>query len=132
MTTARLAGSILIVEDDEALRRILTIQLRAAGLTVTEASSAEDAAETLDAGLRPDLVLLDVNLPGETGWEFLRRPSMTEAGDPPVVITSATAISPKRLAEFHIAGYLPKPCPTDTLLDTVARLVQRGAATPDR
>ena len=128
MTAAHIDGSVLIVEDDEPLRRVLARQLRASGLTVSEAGSAEEAATALLNGLRPDLVLLDVNLPGETGWDFLRGSTLAAAGDPPVVITSATAVSPKRLAEFHVAGYLPKPCPTDTILDTVERLVRPGAA----
>jgi CheY-like chemotaxis protein len=117
------ARPILLVEDDESLRRILSNQLRAAGRSVVGAASAEDAAEALDGGLRPGVVLLDLNLPGDTGWDLLRGPQLRAAGSPPVVITSATAVNPKRLAEFHVAGYLPKPCPIDTLLETVDRLL---------
>jgi hypothetical protein len=40
-----------------------------------------------------------------------------------VVIASATTVNPKRLAEFHVAGYLPKPFPLETLVDTVDRLL---------
>lgn len=117
------ATAILLVEDDESLRRILTNQLRAAGRSVVGAASAEEAVEALDSGLRPGIILLDLNLPGDTGWDLLRGPHLRAAGSPPVVITSATTVSPRRLAEFHVAGYLPKPCPIDTLLETVARLL---------
>jgi CheY-like chemotaxis protein len=119
-----MSQTILIVEDAEALRRILARQLRASGLNVTECASAEEAVAALSGGLRPNLVLLDVNLPGNTGWDFLRGPWLVAAGNPPVVISSATAISPRRLEEFGVAGYLPKPCPTDTILATVQRLLQ--------
>lgn len=122
------AGAVLLVEDDESLRAILTNQLRAAGRSVVGAGSAEEAVELLAGGLRPGVVLLDLNLPGDTGWELLRGPHLAAAGAPPVVITSATAVSPRRLAEFGVAGYLPKPCPIDTLLETVERFL--GAATP--
>ncbi len=119
---------LLIVEDDESLRRIVSRHLRANGYDTHEAGSAEEAASTLDQGLRPAVVVLDLNLPGDTGWEFLRGPALTEAGSPPVVITSATTVSPKRLAEFHVAGYLPKPFPLDTLVATVERAIEKESS----
>ena len=79
---------LLLVEDDESLRRILARHLRAIGYPVEEAASAEDALERLGEGLRPALVLLDLNLPGGTGWDVLREPALAAAGSPPVVITS--------------------------------------------
>jgi CheY-like chemotaxis protein len=71
----------------------------------------------------PALVVLDVNLPGDNGWDLLRSPAMRAAGPPPVVIASAVTVSPRRLAEFGIAGYLPKPYPLETLLQIVERLM---------
>jgi DNA-binding response OmpR family regulator len=122
-------ASLLIVEDDESLRRIVARHLRRQGFAVDEAASAEEAARTLAEGLRPALVLLDLNLPGDTGWDLLRGPALAGAGSPPVVITSATTVSPKRLAEFHVAGYLPKPFPLETLIATVERLISSEAET---
>ena len=120
---------ILIVEDDESLRRIVARHLRAQGYAVDEAPSAEDAARAMEDGLRPDVVVLDLNLPGDTGWDLLRGPSLAAAGSPPVIITSATTVSPKRLAEFGCAGYLPKPFPLDTLIATIERSLNPEAST---
>jgi DNA-binding response OmpR family regulator len=114
---------VLIVEDDESLRQILSRHLRAQGYDVDEASSAEGAGSAIERGLRPDIVLLDLNLPGDTGWDLLRGPALDAAGAPPVVIASATTVSPKRLAEFGVAGYLPKPFPLETLVATLERLL---------
>jgi DNA-binding NtrC family response regulator len=114
---------VLLVEDDESLRTILARHLRRHGLEVSDVASAEEANDALVAGMRPALVVLDVNLPGATGWEFLRGPAFTGAGSPPVVITSATTVSPRRLAEFSCAGFLPKPFPLETLATTVERLL---------
>jgi two-component system phosphate regulon response regulator OmpR len=116
-------ASLLLVEDDESLRAILARHLRHEGFRVDEAASAEEARSVLDGGLRPDLVLLDLNLPGDTGWDLLRGSSLTAAGSPPVVITSAITVSPLRLAEFGVAGYLPKPFPLETLVGTIERLL---------
>jgi DNA-binding response OmpR family regulator len=116
-------GPVLIVEDDESLRQIVSRHLRAKGYEVDEASSAEGAAGAIEDGLRPGVVILDLNLPGDTGWDLLRGPALAAAGSPPVVIASATTVSPKRLAEFGVAGYLPKPFPLETLVATLERVL---------
>ncbi len=114
---------VLIVEDDESLRRILSRHLRSLGYGVDEATSAEGTVTALEDGLRPGVVILDLNLPGDTGWDLLRGPALAAAGSPPVIITSATTVSPKRLAEFGCAGYLPKPFPLETLVATIERVL---------
>jgi len=116
-------ATLLLVEDDESLRSILARHLRHEGFRVDEADSAEAARSVLEGGLRPSLVLLDLNLPGDTGWDLLRGSSLAAAGSPPVVITSAITVSPLRLAEFGVAGYLPKPFPLETLVGTIERLL---------
>jgi DNA-binding response OmpR family regulator len=115
--------SVLLVEDDESLRRILARHLRRNGYEVHEAPSAEDATRTLIGGTRPGVVVLDINLPGDNGWDLLRGPALAAAGSPPVIVASALTISPRRLAEFQVAGYLPKPFPIETLVATIERLV---------
>ena len=119
---------LLLVEDDESLRRIVARHLRGRGYDVVDVASAEDAVGALDGGVRPSLVLLDLNLPGDTGWDLLRGPALAAAGSPPVVIASATTVNPRRLEEFRVAGYLPKPFPLDTLVDTVERLLRKEGA----
>lgn len=123
---------VLIVEDDESLRRIVSRHLRAQGYTVDEAASAEGAVIALEDGPRPGVVILDLNLPGETGWDLLRGPALAAAGSPPVVIASATTVNPRRLDEFHVAGYLPKPFPLETLVATIERLLEQPKEHPTR
>ena len=121
---------VLIVEDDENLCAVVTRFLRSRGYATEVAQSAEAASELLHGGLRPRLVLLDLNLPGDTGWDLLRSDAIAAAGSPPVVITSATVVSPKRLTEFGVAGYLPKPFPLETLVSAVERFTAPEATTP--
>jgi two-component system OmpR family response regulator len=121
---AKRIASVLLVEDDESLRRILARHLRRNGYRVDEAASAEDATRTLESGTRPGVVVLDLNLPGDNGWDLLRGPALEAAGSPPVVVASALTVSPMRLAEFQVAGYLPKPFPIETLVSTIERLLK--------
>jgi DNA-binding response OmpR family regulator len=117
-------GPILLIEDDVGLRTILARHLRAMGYDVREAGSAEDGVVELDRRDAPHLVVLDLNLPGDTGWDLIRGPALARAGSPPVVISSATTIDPRRLREFGIAGYLPKPYALETLVATIERVLQ--------
>ena len=115
--------TILLIEDDTVFAQVVTSHLMAHGHSVVVATEAAEARRRLASGIRPDLVLLDVNLPDESGWALLRDGTLAAAGGPPVVIVSGTAISPRRLAEFRLAGYLPKPFPTETLTAIVERLL---------
>ncbi len=121
---------VLLVEDDEPLAGLLSAHLRARGYQVTVASSAETAQARMADGLRPDIVLLDINLPGDTGWSVLRSEAFEAAGRPKVVVASAMSVSPARLREFGVAGYLPKPFALDTLGSTLDRLLSTEEKEP--
>jgi DNA-binding response OmpR family regulator len=124
------SAHLLIIEDDETLADLLAAHLRARGYTVTVAPTAEAAQSLLADQPRPDLLLLDINLPGETGWSVLRSPAFDAAGRPPVVVASAMTVSPARLREFDVAGYLPKPFAMDTLRSTLDRLLTKESIEP--
>jgi DNA-binding response OmpR family regulator len=124
------SAHLLIIEDDETLSDLLAAHLRAHGYIVTVAPTAEVAQSLLADRPRPDLLLLDINLPGETGWSVLRSAAFDAAGRPPVVVASAMAISPTRLREFDVAGYLPKPFAMDTLRSTLDRLLTKETIEP--
>jgi two-component system, OmpR family, response regulator len=122
---------ILLVEDDDSLRSTVARYLRLRGYAVLEADSAEQARERLATGPRPGLVLLDLNLPGDTGWELLRDGPLASGEGPPVVIVSAIPVGHRQLAEHRVAGYLPKPFPLDTLVSTVERTLNPPPATDE-
>ena len=108
---------VLIVEDEATLRRIIAINLSSRGLLVSEAGTAEAAVAAV-AQERPDLILLDINLPDRTGWDVLRELRRRET-DVPTIVISAVRANPSRLAEFHPLAYLPKPFPIEALLRLV-------------
>lgn len=125
---------ILLVEDDEALRDLVGRNLQ---IRHHEVSIAVDAKTAL-AHLRHasfDLIILDINLPDQTGWDVLRiaqqegslHRQQSDDGFPvlPVVVLSAVRVSPRRLAEFHTLAYLPKPFPMEALLRLAAEAAER-------
>lgn len=124
-------AAVLLVEDDEPLAAVVSRHLRARGHAVEAAATVEEAEAVLASGFRPSVVLLDINLPDDTGWAFLRHGRLADAGSPPVYVVSATAIPTSRLDAFGIAGYLPKPFALPTLMAIVERQAPAdGAAAP--
>lgn len=111
---------VLIVEDEPVLRKVIARNLTAHGCDVREAGTVAEAIEQL--GVETDLLLLDINLPDQTGWDVLRH-LKREGRQVPTVIVSAVRISAERLAEFKPFAYLPKPFPIEALL----RLVQNSS-----
>ena len=89
-------GSVLIVEDDDSLRTIVVRYLRGQRFTVAEAASSEEAVAAMDDGLHPDVVLLDINLPGDTGWDLLRGPTLSGEGSPAVQVGCLSLFQWKR------------------------------------
>jgi DNA-binding response OmpR family regulator len=80
--------TVLLVDDDRALRKLLRAYLEEESVAVLEAGSGEEALATIERA-RPDLVLLDVRLPGIDGFEVLRR---LEAAAAPVAVMLVTSL----------------------------------------
>jgi len=115
---------LLIVDDEEAARYGMRRALSTLGYNISEAGSAE-AARALIKQQVPDLILLDVNLPGMSGLDFLRELQGANGNGPLVVII--TAHGSERMAVEAVKGgaydYLAKPFELDDL-----RLVIKNAA----
>lgn len=127
---------ILLVEDDAVIRDLVARNLTARNHDVRIARDAQSALAQLRANTF-DLVVLDINLPDQTGWDVLRAALREGRIEPlaaegenrklPVVVLSAVRVSPRRLAEFHLLAYLPKPFPMDALLRIAAEAAERRA-----
>ncbi len=114
---------LLIVDDEEAARYGMRRALKAFGYDIAEAGSVEAARVSINAR-RPDLLLLDVNLPGESGLDFLRE-LQGGSEDAPLVILITAHGSERMAVEAIKSGaydYLSKPFEVDEL-----RLVVKNA-----
>ncbi len=131
---------ILLVEDDAELCDLLSRNLQVRGHEVRIAVDAASALAYLST--TPfDLVVLDICLPDQTGWEILRtaqregwlHPQEIDSDNLklPVVVLSAVRVSPRRLAEFHPLAYLPKPFPMEALLRLAAEAASRRGGSRD-
>jgi CheY-like chemotaxis protein len=108
--------AVLLVDDDPAFRAVMAEVLAAEGCTVCEAADAAEAMEILRVAL-PDLILLDLMMPGMTGWAFyavLQRDA--RLAQVPVAILSAVA----RLRPTGVTRVLRKPVDLPNLLALLA------------
>lgn len=121
--------NVLVVEDEDPLRRIITLDLAQRGYSVAEADSAATAYEVWAASPTPfDLILLDINLPDATGWDVLRQlHEEAPAKIPQVIVITAVRPIQRRIDEFHPAAVLLKPFPIVTLIRLIARVLEEGS-----
>jgi len=120
---------VLLVEDDADLRIALAVLLRHDGFQV---SMAEDALGALAIAVRqlPDLIVLDLGLPGGGGFSVMERMSHTRAASVPILILTASNDETHRdkALQMGAAGYLRKPMETGELLAAVRRFAGKEAA----
>ena len=110
---------ILVVDDEQSLRRIFRSSLAALGFEAGEASTGEEALAMLPAG-HYDLVLLDIEMPGMGGIETCREIQKLSPRPAVVILTVRDSDEDKSKAlEAGAADYITKPC---TLRDLVARI----------
>ena len=125
-------GAILIVEDDADLRRLFSSVLTEAGYSVREAASGEEAIELVRAEL-PLLVLLDVRLPGVSGYEVCRALRDRSREGLPIVFMSGERKEVFDRAVGLMLGaddYLTKPFSNEELLVSVRALIRRTVPAP--
>ena len=120
---------ILVIDDSPTILKMVECHLSQAGYRVATAPNAEAGVEAAEA-IRPDLILLDHQLPGTTGDEVCRRLLQSETtANIPVVISSA--MRNRAFASYtdlpNVVDQIPKPFTPDLLKTGVANALQIGA-----
>jgi CheY-like chemotaxis protein len=113
---------ILVVEDDEAIRGLVSEVLRDDGYDVSEAANGVEALAYV-GGHRPDLIVLDLMMPVMDGWAFVEACRRNQScRQVPIVVTSASHDLPRtaeRLRAYGVRTCLAKPFDVDGLLALV-------------
>ncbi|TYP90295.1 response regulator transcription factor [Blastococcus xanthinilyticus] len=122
-----MSRSVLIIEDDPRIRRMLQLTLQREGLEVTEAGSGEDALERL-AEHTFDVILLDLMLPGKDGFEVCRE--IRKTSNTPVIMVTARADSHDVVAGLEAGAddYVSKPFVVKELSARIRALARRTRA----
>jgi len=121
-------ATILIVEDNEANRLLAGAVLEREGYRVEMAGNAEEALQKLVNG-SPDLILMDVQMPGMDGLTLTRRlKGDARTADIPVVALTALAMmgDRERTLEAGCSGYISKPINTRTFASEVSKYLPSG------
>ena len=126
--------TILIVEDDPAIREMVGMALTRAGYDMLEAGSALEARQII-ASRKPDLILLDWMLPGISGFEFARQLHSNNAQPPPpVIMLTARDQESDKIAAFEAGAddYVSKPFSVSELLARIKAVLRRTAQHDDK
>jgi signal transduction histidine kinase/CheY-like chemotaxis protein len=120
-------GSILVVDDDPIVRNVVREHLRRNGYTVIETATGEEALEAVTKQ-HVDAMLLDLCMPGMSGWETLERLKRNpETADIPVVVLSVLSPSTRTADVPTTQGWVQKPFHESLLLTEIGRALHPGS-----
>ena len=116
---------VLVVEDDETIRHVLSTALEADGFEVRQATNGREAQAVLREWV-PGVIVLDMMMPEMDGWQFLAHFRNGPLAQTPVVVVSGSYALQERLKPVQADAVFSKPFDLGALLDTVASLCGAG------
>ena len=117
-----MSARVLVIEDEEKLRRVIELQLKGAGYEVAQAGTAEDGARLADTA---DVILTDLRLPGMNGLQFLAKLREQNLYTPVIVMTAyGTVETAVEAMKAGAADFLEKPFSLEHLLARVAKALE--------
>lgn len=123
MTASSAVRSLLIVEDNTIAREGMGVVLRQAGYRASLVADGEEARDFLERNPPPDLILLDMLLPGRDGWSFLEdlKHEAALASVPIIIVTGLAIASPEWAKSLGASGLIRKPVDVPALLAEIGR-----------
>lgn len=110
---------VLVIDDDADIRRMIAYALADAGYQVDEAADGEAALEMVH-DRHPDVILLDMKMPGMDGWEFARLYREQYDHRAPIVVLTAAKDAAERASEVKAESYVSKPFDLSDLVGRVS------------
>ena len=125
-TNGASAGRVLVVEDDEGIREMLKYNLIGAGFAVTEASDGATGLRTARTA-QPDLILLDLMLPGMSGFDFCR--ALRRSSRVPIIMLTAKDAEVDKIVGLELGAddYITKPFSVREVLARINAVLRRAA-----
>jgi len=120
---------VLVIDDDSGIRRLIAHALGDEGYQVDVASGGRTALELIGKQ-HPDVILLDMKMPGMDGWEFAARYRERYGHQAPIIVFTAALDAAQRGADVEAESYLSKPFELDQLLEQVSALASRERLVP--
>jgi len=118
-------ATVFVIEDDELIRECMLDMLSEQGFTTVGAANGRDALDQIRAGLRPDLILLDLMMPVMNGWDFrIEQVKEPDQQTVPVVIVTGSGEERRALEQLSAAGTLRKPFTPSQLEEVVRRHIR--------
>jgi CheY-like chemotaxis protein len=125
----RRATTVLVVEDDPAIRTLILETLKVEGYNATGVGDTTAAMEDVRGGRRrPDLIITDYHLPGADGLELVRLLQAEGFGDIPALVISADVRPP----DWPMTSFIPKPFDLDAILRAIRRALGKPSGEPDQ
>jgi DNA-binding response OmpR family regulator len=121
---------VLVIDDDPSIRQMVAYALDDAGYHVAEAPDGRAALELIGRQ-HPDLILLDMKMPGMDGWDFVRRYRARYGKGVPIIVLTAALDAAQRGADVNAAAYVAKPFDLDVLVERVSAIAGM-MGTPER
>ena len=118
---------MLVVEDEQSIRDLVVYALSDEGHEVDEALDGRSALDLI-ARRRPDVIILDMKMPGMDGWEFARTYRERHGRQTPIIVFTAALDAAARAAEVGADTFVSKPFDLDALIERVSA-VARGVTT---
>ena len=126
---------IYVIEDEESISKLITLYLKKEKIESKPFYNAEDALELLKTDKMPDLIILDLNLPGMCGFDFLKEISKTYKSEMPSVMILSARDSDEDIIKglgYGADEFITKPFSPSVLLARVKAMLRRQSFTSDK
>ena len=122
--TAKVKKRVLLVDDERAILKVLSIKLRISGYDVVTASSGKEALDVISSAC-PDEMLLDVVMPGMDGFEVLEK--LRTSSELPIIVFSARPENAQKALRLGANDFLAKPLDVNEMIMRIKELLYHNA-----
>ena len=123
LESKRAGRRILLVDDDHRILNFLRLKLAVSGYDVITATTGEMAVELFETR-KPDIIVMDVLMPGVSGLEVLK--ALRAFSDIPIIVISASTDNGEKAIRLGASSFMPKPLDPDELVRRVDTTLGRG------